>query len=446
MATPQTLRKSALRRLSLLLGLITVAWCFRAEATPVVLITNVPVYGVLADIKGTVLGANPATQSLAVFIYVPGYGWVSKPTCTQPLTTIQANGSWDANVTTGGSGDANATRFAVLLVSNTFSQPCVLGSNALPTNVYSQAIAKAVVTRPSPGVRFLSFSGYDWSVKNETSLAGPGPNYFSDVTNNVWTDTNGWLHLRITHRTNAWQCAEIISARTFGFGNYRFELNSSVDAINTNATLGLFTWSDDPAFTDREIDVEGGRWENPADVNNAQFVVQPYYLDNHLVRYRVPPGFTNTTHVFTWETNRVSYESQIGSYPPTPNNLIYSWIFTNAADVPVSGDENVHLNLWLVNGNAPTDGNEIEVIIKSFNFVPLGTSPTVILANGRVAGGGQFRCDLNVQPDFHYAMQTSSNLVLWQQQASILATNTTLNFAETNATVRTRFYRVITLP
>ena len=248
-------------------------------ATPAILITNLPAYGSNSFLGGVVLNTNPNTNAVAVFVYVPGFGWVAKPTCDQPLTTIQPNGSWSANVTTGGAGDLTATRFAALLVSTNFNQDCVLGLANLPTNAYACATAsKTVITRPSPGVRFLSFSGYDWWVKNYTTPFGPGPNYFSDATNNVWTDTNGWLHLRITHRTNAWECAEIISACTFGPGSYRFELNSPVDNLDPNVTLGLFTWSDDPAFTDREIDVEGGRWQNPADTNNAQFVVQPYRL------------------------------------------------------------------------------------------------------------------------------------------------------------------------
>ncbi|HEX4348916.1 MAG TPA: glycoside hydrolase family 16 protein [Verrucomicrobiae bacterium] len=410
------------------------------------MITNLPAYGTTASLQGCVLGANPATQSVAVFIYVPGYGWVTKPTCAQPLTAIQSNGSWSANITTGGASDTLATRVAALLVSNYYNQPCVTGLSALPTNIYSLAIAKAVITRASPGVRFLSFSGYDWSVKNSAGTVGPGPNYFSDQTNNVWTDTNGWLHLRITHRTNAWQCAEIISARTFGPGNYRFELNSPVDAINTNVTLGLFTYSDDPAFTDREIDVECGRWENPADTNNAQFVVQPFDGANHLVRYRVPAGLTNTTHLFAWATNQVNFQSQAGAYSAAATNLITSWVFTNTAAVPASGDENVHLNLWLVLGDPPTDNNEVEVVIKSFSFVPLGATPSAILSNIRVPGAGQFRCDFTVQPDFRYAMQTSSNLVQWQQQTGILATNAVFNFADTNTAARTRYYRVVTAP
>ena len=416
-------------------------------ATPAILITNLPAYGSNSVLGGLVLNANPATNAVTVFIYVPGYGWVTKPTCAQPLTTIQPNGSWSANVTTGGAGDLTATRFAALLVSTNFNLSCVLGLASLPTNAYAQAVAKTLVTRPSPGVRFLNFSGYDWWVKNYSTPVGPGPNYFSDATNNVWTDTNVWLHLRITHRTNAWQCVEIISARTFGPGSYRFELNSVADNLDPNVTLGLFTWSDDPAFTDREIDVECSRWQNAADTNNSQFVVQPYSLANHLVRYRVPPGLADSTHLFVWETNRISWQCQTGAYSAAATNLIAAYVFTNAADVPQSGDENVHLNLWLINGNPPTDNNEVEVIIQSFNFVPLGAPPRAVLTNVPMSAANSFQCDFSVQPDYRYEVQTSSNFLAWSHLTTLLATNTTVKVADTNSpSVSRRFYRVITQP
>ncbi len=416
-------------------------------ATPSILITNLPAHGVTAPLAGVVLQANPATHAVAVFIYVPGYGWVTKPTCGQPLTPIQPNGSWSANITTGGAGDLNATRVAALLVSTNFNHPCILGLAHLPTNIYAQAIAKTVITRPSPGIRFLSFFGYDWWVKNPGGLAGPGPNYFSDATNNVWTDTNGWLHLRITNRSNAWQCAEIISARTFGAGHYRFELNSPADTLNPNVTLGLFTWSDDPAFTYREIDVECGRWGNATDSNNSQFVVQPWDTANHLSRYRVPAGLTNSTHLFMWETNRVSFQCQTGAYSAFATNQISSWIFTNAAAVPQSGDENVRLNLWLVFGNPPTDNNEVEIVIKSFNFVPLGPPPPAVLGNLKIPTSGTFQCDFTAQPDYRYTVQTSSNLLVWSPLTTLLATNTTLRFTHSNPPAGGRqFYRVITQP
>jgi len=234
-------------------------------ATPSVLITNLPAYGSFDQLSGIVLEAVPASYRIAVFIYVPGYGWVSKPTCAEPLTIIQADGSWTADITTGGS-DQLATRLAALLVSTNYAEPCVDGATVLPGNVYSQAVASVVVTRQSPGIGWLGFSGYDWWIKTSAGLIGPGPNYFSDSTNNVWLDPQGRLHLRITHQANQWQCAEIVSARTFGYGSYRFELDSEVDSLDVNAVLGLFTWSDDPAYADREIDVECSRWANAAEL------------------------------------------------------------------------------------------------------------------------------------------------------------------------------------
>ena len=354
------------------------ALCLPASipAAPNILITNLPAYGTTDDLAGVVQNVNPTNYAVVVFINVPDAGgWYSKPTCPgSPLSIIQPDGSWRADITTG-ANDIYATQVAALLVSTNYSQPCVLGSQFLPTNVFAQALASALVRRTDPYQRWISFSSYNWSVKTGgTNLLGPGPNYFSDNTSNVWTDAQGWLHLRITHRTNQWQCAEILSAKTFGYGSYRFEVNTPVDNLNSRAVLGLFTWSDDPVYAYREIDVECARWSDPTDTNNAQFVVQPYDLTNHLVRYRVPPAVTNATFVFTWETNRISWQSQIGSYSPNPapSNIISSYVFTNAADIPHTGDENVDLNLWLQNGNAPTDGQETEVIIKNFQFVPLG--------------------------------------------------------------------------
>ena len=164
------------------------ASCVYAQASaPSVIITNLPACGSTSKFGGIVLNASPATSSVAVFIIVPGYGWVTKPTCAQPLTPIQADGTWTADITTGGS-DALATRIAALLVSTNYSEACVQGSPALPTNVFAQALASAVVTRPYPGPRWISFSGYDWWPKTSTDLVGPGPNYFSDSTNNVWLD------------------------------------------------------------------------------------------------------------------------------------------------------------------------------------------------------------------------------------------------------------------
>ncbi len=414
-------------------------------AAPTVVITNLPPYGSTNRLGGVVLNASPTACRVAVLIDVPDYGWVTKPNCAQPLTLIQPDGSWSANITTGGS-DQLATRIAALLVSTNYSQPCVLGSNSVPTNVFAQALASAVVTRPYPGPRWLSFSGYDWWVKTSGGLVGPGPNYFSDSTNNVWLDGQGQLHLRITHRTNQWQCAELVSARTFGYGSYRFQLASPANNLNPNAVLGLFTWSDDPAYTYREIDLECSRWGNAADVNNAQFVVQPYDLKGHLTRFAVPAGQTNASLWFTWETNRVSFQGQRGAFAPNPSpaNILSNWTYT--LTVPQTGDENVRLNLWLSQGAAPTDNQEVEVVIASFQFMPLGTPQPSWLTLARTLAT-PFHFALHGEFDRWYQFQASTDLVSWQTLATLPATNPVVSFGDTGSNGLTRrFYRTITMP
>ena len=430
----------------LVLGLAMAACC-SARATPSIEITNVPPFGSFANLEGRVLDALPAAHRVAVFIYVPSAGWWSKPYCDPALTVIQPDGSWTADITTGGA-DEFATKITALLVGTNYAEPCVMGPPSLPASVTTQAVAAATVERVDPNVRWISFSGYDWWLKDSPGLVGPGPNYFSDSTNNVWLDAQGRLHLRITNRSNQWQCAELVTQRTFGYGSYRFELDSVVNDINPSVVLGLFTWSDDPAYTHREIDVECGRWADPGDVNNAQYVVQPWDWANHLARYAVPAGLTNSTHSFTWESNRVSYQALRGAYSPNPppTNLISTWIFNQTSDVPQTGDENVRINLWLIYGNAPTNNSEVEFIVKSFQFVPPGPPLPAVLLQPR-SWNGYLSFDIDGQTDRRYEVQTSTNLIAWQSLDTILATNSLMSFTDTNEVGHgLRFYRLLTLP
>jgi hypothetical protein len=129
---------------------VLTASCVCANAAaPTVVITNLPAYGSTGNLGGVIVNAPPAACRVAVFISVPDCGWVTKPTCAQPLTQIQPDGSWSADITTGGS-DPLATRIAALLVSTNYSQPCVQGAAVLPTNVFAQALASAVITGPTP--------------------------------------------------------------------------------------------------------------------------------------------------------------------------------------------------------------------------------------------------------------------------------------------------------
>jgi hypothetical protein len=224
-------------------------------------------------------------------------------------------------------------------------------------------------------------------------------------------------------------------------------LGRSVNQLNPNAVLGLFTWSDDPAWAHREIDVECSRWGNALDANNSQFVVQPWEVAGHLVRYAVPANQTNSAHAFTWESNRVTFQSQRGDFivNPSPGNVITNWVYN--LTVPQPGDENVRINLWLFNGNAPAGGQEVEFVVKSFQFVPLGLPQPAWITGVEGAASGQVRLSLAGQMDRRYRIEASTNLAQWDVLQTVLATNMTFEALVTNnSAASSRFFRAVTLP
>ncbi len=217
--------------------------------------------------------------------------------------------------------------------------------------------------------RTLSFSGYTWMVKKSSSKVGPGPNFFSDSANNVWVDTSGRLHLKIAKSGPRWQCAEVINQSSLGNGAYRFYLDSVVDNLDPNVVLGLFTWNDDPAYNHREIDVEFARWGNARDPTNAQYVVQPYDVQGNLVRFTQPPATPQSIHGFLWGPSSIYHRGVKGTNPATTNPADLIAEHTFLSGIPVPGGENARINLWLVNGRAPTNRQSVEVIIGRFEFV-----------------------------------------------------------------------------
>ena len=175
--------------------------------------------------------------------------------------------------------------------------------------------------------------------------------------------------------------------------------------------------------------------------------MQPFDTAGHLVRFAVPAGVSNATYTFIWDSNRVSFQSQRGSYSasPAPTNIINAWSYT--LEVPRTGDENVRINLWLFQGAAPSDQQEVEVIIKSFSFVPLAPPQPAVLTNFNRWPSGQIQFDLQGEPDRRYELSASANLSNWQSLGIILMTNNVVEFDDTNsAGFERRFFRAETLP
>jgi hypothetical protein len=331
--------------------------------------TSIPPVGSFQLLAGRVANVPPASYQVAVFIDV--FGWWTKPSWTAPLTAIHPDGTWTCNITTGGA-DQCATRIAAFLVPAGFNPPQLNGQSELPADLDQHAVAKALFDRVLQGPT-LRFAGYDWTVKSTGACQwGPGPNYFSNSTSNALVDAQGRLHLRLTHRTDAWECAEVALPQSLGYGTYRFLLDSTADNFDPNVVVACFLWSDDPAFNHREIDIEFSKWSASANPNNAQFVVQPFDTPQHLQAFREPAGVMVSTHAFTWAPDQVSFQSWRGPAPSpvAPSELMRQWTFTNAAAIPPPGDATAHINLWLFNSVPPVNGQEVEVVVGDFQFSP----------------------------------------------------------------------------
>jgi hypothetical protein len=144
-----------------------------------------------------------------------------------------------------------------------------------------------------------------------------------------------------------------------------------VDQLDKNIVLGLFTWDDTaPEHNCREIDIEFARWGQEAN-DNAQYVVQPWHHLENMYRFNFNMKLRgdDSTHGFDWRADSVFFQSLYGHqpFPGSEEDEVASWTCTGD-DIPPAGEGNARINLWLLNGDPPSDGEEAEVIIEAFEF------------------------------------------------------------------------------
>jgi exo-beta-1,3-glucanase (GH17 family) len=116
------------------------------SGSPMLQFTTVPPIGSSNPLQGQEWHAVPACYYIVVYIHVGSYGWWVKPYAASPLTTIGCDGSWTTNIDTGGS-DASADQIAAFLIPTTYNPPALLGAGSLPSELYTNSVANAAVTR-----------------------------------------------------------------------------------------------------------------------------------------------------------------------------------------------------------------------------------------------------------------------------------------------------------
>jgi hypothetical protein len=303
-------------------------------------------------IEGRANGAKPGQQ---IVLYARSGIWWIQPFANQPFTKIQPDSTWKNSTHLG-------TDYAALLVEPGFHPAAKI--TALPAEGNGVvAIAVSIGQPVAPIVsKVIHFSGYDWGVRNAANDRGGQSNFYDPA--NVWTDKNGYLHLRMEEHDGVWTCAEVSLTRSLGYGTYIFVVQD-IGHFGPSAALGLFT-NDDLRMDDirSELDIELSRW-GIADNKNAQYVVQPFYIPENVSRFMAPSGVL--THMLRWESGRASFKTVRG--PVTgPGAAISEHTFTSG--VPTPAKETAHIGLYSYRHSKSTSQQPVEVVIEKFEFLP----------------------------------------------------------------------------
>jgi hypothetical protein len=302
---------------------------------------------------------NVDTTTTKVVIYALTNQWYVQPYTASPFTDISSDGSWTSYTHPW-------DVLVVLLVNPANYSPAAteITNPALDSNVLAW-------TMFPPGQAYVNFGGYVWGIKmtgNEASdQFDPGPNFWSNDPSIITVLPDGSLYLQIGQVGGNWQSAEVYLTQSLGFGTYSVQIASRLDQLDQNTVAApLFIYAAPGQEFDNEYSGLGGLIPTPYD---AQVVVQPYTVPGNIVRYEQPPTSQFTSQI-EWRSDHVTFTTWNGwATSPAPEDVIEQWTYTGANNF-APGSERARINLWLLNGMAPTNGIGDEMIIKSFTFQP----------------------------------------------------------------------------
>lgn len=304
-------------------------------------------------IEGRVTSARDGQQ---LVLYARAGNWWVQPMSYRPFTQINSDSSWKNSTHLG-------TEYAALLVDPGYRPISKMDDlPALGGGVVAVATVKGGQAQ-TKAVRTLQFSGYEWMVRDTLGERNGSPH--DNDAGNVSMDARGYLHLRVTRKSDQWSCSEVIMKRSFGYGTYLFSVQD-LSHMEPAAVLGLFTFDElGTNQNHREMDIEISRWGDPED-KNAQYVVQPYYVPANVSRFEVPAG--PVTFSLHWEPGKATFETFHGNMPASTSHTIFTHVFTS--DVPAPGSEAVRLNMCLFNYSKVPLKNPAEVVIERVQYLP----------------------------------------------------------------------------
>lgn len=239
---------------------------------------------------------------------------------------------------------------------------------------------------PATWAQPFSFAGMIWERKS--GCGGPGPNCWLPA-NAALVDSDG-VHLRLTRAASHWYAAEIRTALQVPAGSYSVRLIGRPDLLDPNVVLGVFLYDDaageagDPCPA--ELDLESSRFGD-ASAANGHFVTYGSGLCGaaDLMDFSYALTGTYTTHQIDWSPGAVTFRLMHGHrcMPELPEYLIAERTY-DSSRIPAAAGMRLHLNLWAFAGQAPTDRNEVDVVIHDIvtSCAAVAAAPALVAAPG----------------------------------------------------------------
>lgn len=307
------------------------------------------------SISGRVTGARPGQQ---IVIYAHSGPWWVQPWPDRPLIPIRGDSTWSTETHLG-------FEYAAMLVDPGYHPPPTMDIAPVKGGaVMLVKIAKGTGTPTFAPTKPLRFSGYDWDVRTIAGDRG-GTNNLYDP-DNAWTDAKGALHLRIKKKAHRWSCAEMVLDRSLGYGTYVITVGdtSHLEPAEVFSMNTFDDWAGDQYY--REMDIEVSHWGNPANQNNAQYGVQPFYVPGNVFPFKLPSG--TLTHVMRWESGHLHYQTVRGSAIRAGAAVVAEHEFT--AGIPSPGQERVQLFFYVVASEKYPVQRDSELIVDKFEYLP----------------------------------------------------------------------------
>jgi hypothetical protein len=248
-------------------------------------------------------------------------------------------------------------------------------------------VATLLLAQPARAAT-ISWKGHTWNVTNG-GMAG----VCQGSTANVSIDASGFLHMKISKNGSTWTAAEIFSTDKIGFGTYQWQIEGPTDKLDKNVVVGLFPYGPEAGLGEsgnNEIDIEFARWGNAAWPNGNYTIWPPTgsTTGEHTFSFSLDGGTSLTTR-FTWSSTKIDFATLSGFVAvDAASGVIDTWSFAPANPTTRITQEAMPLgmNLWCYD-NPPSDGQNVELIVRDFQFVPLG-SPLDGGAGGAAGAGG----------------------------------------------------------